>query len=75
MGRRCPESTSLHIALSVVKDFLDLHPDMQIDLVLFSDKATKAGRSLYPQLAEFIDSEWLVKVMDKVRAFEKETTE
>ena len=55
--RGCPESTSLHIALSVVKDFLDLHPDMQIDLVLFSDKATKAGRSLYPQLAEFIDSE------------------
>lgn len=25
--------------------------------------------------AEFIDSEWLVKVMDKVRTFEKETTE
>ena len=49
-----PKEEGMRIAVDEIHAFL-LQSDMQITLVVFDEKATRMGRSLYPDLEAYID--------------------
>ena len=49
-----PKEDGMRIALDEIHTFL-MEQDMMIYLVVFGQKATKLGRSLYPELEAYID--------------------
>ena len=53
-----PKEEGMRIAVDEIHAFL-LHSDMQIYLVVFDEKATRMGRSLYPDLEAYIDRNYV----------------
>ena len=53
-----PKEEGMRIAVDEIHAFL-LHVDMQIFLVVFDEKATRMGRSLYPDLEAYIDRNYV----------------
>lgn len=53
-----PKEEGMRIAVDEIHSFL-LHTDMQIYLVVFDEKATRMGRSLYPDLEAYIDRNYV----------------
>ena len=53
-----PKEEGMRIAVDEIHAFL-LHSDMQIFLVVFDEKATRMGRSLYPDLEAYIDRNYV----------------
>ena len=55
---RFPKEEGMRIAVDEIHTFL-LRSDMQIFLVVFDEKATRMGRSLYPDLETYIDRNYV----------------
>lgn len=53
-----PKEEGMRIAVDEIHAFLLSH-DMQIYLVVFDEKATRMGRSLYPDLEAYIDANYV----------------
>lgn len=53
-----PKEDGMRIALDEIHTFL-MEQDMMIYLVVFGQKATKLGRSLYPELEAYIDQHYV----------------
>ena len=55
----CPKDTALRLALSVIQGYL-LNNDIDVWLVVFDDESTDYSKRLYPDLAEYIDSKYII---------------
>ena len=55
-----PKEEGMRIAVDEIQVFLQT-ADMQIDLVVFDEKATRMGKALYPDLEEYIDKNYVEK--------------
>ena len=58
-ARGCPAAYSLHVALDCVRAFLEGNPEVDIRVVVFDDEATRAARSRFPELACYVDDEYV----------------
>ena len=53
-----PKEEGMRIAVDEIHAFL-MHSDMEIYLVVFDEKATRMGKSLYPELEAYIDRNYV----------------
>ena len=53
-----PKEEGMRIAVDEIHAFL-MHSDMKVFLVVFDEKATRMGRSLYPDLEAYIDRNYV----------------